>query len=57
MPVFYKYLFLIFIVFSTVYLFGLLKEEKNKHNYLGIAGVLLLQFGLILLYLFNNGKF
>lgn len=57
MPVFYKYLFLIFIVFSSLYLFGLIKEEKIKHNYIGIAGVFLLQLCLILLYVVNTVKF
>lgn len=42
MPVFYRWLFSVFILWNTVYLSGLLKAELKKKNYYGFVGLCLI---------------
>ena len=42
MPIFYKWLIFLFVLWNTVYLSGLLKIEIKKKNYYGFVGICLI---------------
>lgn len=42
MPILYKWLFFLFILWNAVYLSGLLRIEFKKKNYYGFVGICLI---------------
>ncbi len=56
-PVFYRWLIFLFILWNTVYLSGLLRIELKKKNYYGFVGICLLLGAVYATFLANFVNF
>jgi len=57
MPEFYKYLFLIFILWNLLFSIGFTKEEYKRKNFSGIFLLIILQLTIIFLFSSNFIKY
>lgn len=57
MPIFYRWLIFLFILWNAVYLSGLLKIELKKKNYYGFVGICIILGAVFITFLANFVNF